>query len=104
MAVSEIAEHRYERSGLVFLTRAQRVKKDWYEWSIELEKAPVALTKIRQVEYILHPTFADRIRRLKSADNKFRLESEGWGEFDIVVNVYYKNDEEQIAVVPLKLG
>lgn len=102
--MAKTVEYRYNRQGLVFITKATKVEKDWYEWSIELESAPVGLNKVKEVEYILHPTFRDRIRTVRSAERKFKLESEGWGEFDIAVNVYYRTGEEQIALVPLKLA
>ena len=102
--MAKSAEHRYERRGITFLTKAKQVEKDWYEWSVEIEKARVALSKIEEVEYILHPTFHDRIRLAKSSEKRFRIESEGWGEFDIAVNIRFKNGDEEIAIVPLKLG
>jgi len=95
-------EHLQKLGELAFRTKATPVGKDWYEWSVELDPASAPLDRIEEVEYILHPTFPNRIRRMTSADRNFRLESEGWGEFDIAVNVYYKDGDEKTVVVPLK--
>lgn len=96
-------DHDYTREGLNFRTRAEEVENDWYKWQIELAGPAPVLSEIREVEYILHPTFPDRIRHEKNAQNHFRLESAGWGEFDITVNVYFHNGDERTAIVPLKL-
>ena len=97
-------DHEYTVQGLKFHTSAEKVTKDWYTWQIELAGPKETLDSVHEVEYILHPTFPDRIRRLTNRKENFRLQSEGWGEFDIVVNVYFKDDDEKTAIVPLKLG
>jgi transcription initiation factor IIF auxiliary subunit len=99
-----IADYKYERQGLTFRTQAKEVEKDWFEWQIEVAGPVAALKDITQVEYILHPTFPDRIRLIKNADSNFRLESAGWGEFDITVNVSFNNGDERTLIVPLKLA
>jgi transcription initiation factor IIF auxiliary subunit len=97
-----VAEHKYKKAGLLFRTKAEKVQRDWYEWSVEVEGGEVPLTRVAEVEYILHPTFPNRIRRMTSRDRKFRLESEGWGEFDIAVNVSFENGDEKAVIIPLK--
>jgi len=101
--VGKVVEYKYKRGDLVFATKATKVEKDWYEWTVELEKAPVVLDRIKEVEYILHPTFKDRIRRVRTPGEGFKIDSEGWGEFDIAVNIYFRDGDEQTVVVPLKL-
>ena len=96
--------HEYTKEGLKFRTQAEKVKKGWYHWQIELIGPPSSLEEIDEVEYILHPTFPDRIQRRKNAEKHFRLESEGWGEFNITVNVYFKNGDEKTVIVPLRLS
>lgn len=97
-------DYEYTRQGLIFRTRAEKVEKDWYKWQIELAGPMSALSEIGVVEYILHPTFPNRIRKTKNAEDHFRLESAGWGEFDITVNVYFINGDEKTVKVPLKLS
>ena len=95
--------HEYKRSGLTFRTRAEQVKENWYQWQIELAESSSELNQIREVEYILHPTFPDRIRHRTDPTTNFRLESSGWGSFDITVNVYFKNGDERTVIIPLEL-
>lgn len=96
------AEHTYKEGGLVFRTRAEAVDKDWHEWSVEVDGGEIPLDRVAEVEYILHSTFPNRIQRMTSPDSHFRLDSEGWGEFDIAVNVYFKDGDEKTVLVPLK--
>jgi transcription initiation factor IIF auxiliary subunit len=101
-AIKTIEHLHNAGDNLAFRTKATSVGKDWYEWSVEVDPAAQALGNIEEVEYILHPTFPNRIRRETSSSNNFRLESEGWGEFDIAVNVYFKDGDEKTVIVPLK--
>ena len=94
----------YKRGDLTFRTEAELESKDWYEWKIWVGGPAAMLKKIEEVEYILHPSFPRRIRRSKDSGTGFLLESEGWGEFDIAVNVFYRDGDEAAYIVPLKLG
>jgi YEATS family/TIR domain len=60
---------------------------DWWEWSVWIEASTTVLNSIEYVEYKLHPTFTDRIQRRTNRDEKFRLDSSGWGEFMIDIEV-----------------
>jgi transcription initiation factor IIF auxiliary subunit len=102
--MAHAAEYRYNRAGLVFRTKAEKVEKHWYEWSVEVQDGEIPLSRVTEVEYILHPTFPNRIRRSTSRNRNFRLESEGWGEFDIAVNVYFNDGGEKAVIVPLKFS
>src|ERR1700722_7224628 len=79
-----MATHEYKQNGLTFRTEAKKVDSDWYEWRVELADGHDELSRIKEVEYILHPTFPKRVRVEKDADKSFGLESAGWGEFDVV--------------------
>ena len=41
------------------------------------------LGDVEFVEYVLHPTFVNPIRRVSDRDGGFVLKSEGWGEFNL---------------------
>ena len=99
-----IFEREYKRGNLIFRTTSQLESKDWYAWKIWISGPAGMMKKINEVEYILHPSFPHRIRRFKNAETGFLLESEGWGEFDIVVNVFYRGGDENTFIVPLELG
>ena len=92
----------YDRGAVTFETEAQKTGDEWYEWKVAVRQNDTK-RGVRAVEYILHPTFPDRIQTRTSSDDGFALESAGWGEFDIVANVYFDDGDEQTAIVPLKL-
>jgi hypothetical protein len=59
---------------------------DWWDWSVWIEAPATVLDQIEYVDYGLHPTFPDRVQRRTNRDEKFRLDSSGWGEFMIDVH------------------
>ncbi len=65
--------------------------KYWF-WSIWIDAKKESLDEIHNVEYILHPTFRNRVRNISSRKNKFKLSSKGWGEFTIFIRIYFKNE------------
>lgn len=67
--------------------------KDYYEWAIWIEPNPRQLSEIEYVEYLLHPTFKNRLRKVEDLKSGFRLESKGWGEFLIEISIFKKNGE-----------
>jgi hypothetical protein len=60
---------------------------DWWEWSVWIEAPPKSLSQIESVEYTLHPTFPERVRRHTNRRQNFRLDSAGWGEFMIGIEI-----------------
>ena len=62
--------------------------KDRWEWSVWIDGPAERLDEIAYVEYILHPTFTEPIRRVedqRSANSDSN--SRGWGEFMVHANV-----------------
>jgi transcription initiation factor IIF auxiliary subunit len=82
-------------SQIKFANIARHVGKsrdeDWYEWAVYVNEPDTTLQQIKAVEYLLHRTFPDPLRRKTDAAKKFALQSEGWGEFDIYITVFFKN-------------
>src|SRR2546426_11575560 len=64
---------------------------DWYEWCVFVDEHPETLEKIRSVEYTLHPTFPNPIRRVDERANRFALFSSGWGGFTIGVDIEWED-------------
>jgi len=56
---------------------------NWWKWSVWIDGPPAVLKDIQSVTYNLHSTFPDNVREQTNAAEKFRLSSEGWGEFTI---------------------
>jgi transcription initiation factor IIF auxiliary subunit len=88
---------------LNFVTTSQRLDREWWEWEVALDEPPAELEKIEEVEYVLHRTFPNRIHVQRDAKSRFRLRSRGWGGFDIIANVRYRDGEEVQQLVPLVL-
>jgi len=66
---------------------------EWWKWSVWLDGTPRELDAVDHVVYTLHPTFVDPVRRVKNRRTGFKLESSGWGEFEIYLRIALKNGE-----------
>ena len=64
---------------------------DWWTWAGWIEGQDKVLDSIKFVEWTLHPTFPDPIRKISDRASKFRLETGGWGVFLIVARVEKKD-------------
>jgi len=62
-----------------------------YEWTVFLSESQSVLDQIACVEYTLHPTYPDPVRKVCDANGGFRLTSDGSGEFTVFVNIEWKN-------------
>ncbi len=62
-------------------------RNDWWKWSVWLEGRPKDLAAIDHVVYTLHPTFPDPVRTVRDRRTGFKLESSGWGEFELYLEI-----------------
>ena len=63
-----------------------------WDWTIFVDADPDTLRQIDCVEYTLHPTFPNPVRKVCSQpEAKFALSSNGWGTFTVKVKIIYKN-------------
>jgi transcription initiation factor IIF auxiliary subunit len=53
------------------------------------------LQKIAQVQYLLHPTFPDPLQVRTDPHTNFAVEAFGWGPFNMLITVRYKNGNEE---------
>jgi hypothetical protein len=74
-----------------------------YSWKVWLEAEEETLDRIDYVVYKLHPTFPRPEIRLTNRAENFALTAEGWGEFEIKIEVHYKDGEGDILKHWLKL-
>lgn len=81
----------------------ERQGTNWYEWVVYVDEEPEILDKIKAVEYLLHRTFPEPLRRNTDRPSKFSLKSSGWGEFDILVTVFFKDGSRLETSYPLDL-
>jgi transcription initiation factor IIF auxiliary subunit len=66
-----------------------------WEWTVFIETDEETLSQIEYVEYILHPTFPEPVRRVFKRDNNFALTAKGWGTFEIKIRVVFKDSAER---------
>ena len=70
---------------------AQFVGSGRYNWKVFLVAEPSTLQSISYVEYTLHPTFPNPVRKVTNPADGFALAASGWGEFNILVKVVFKD-------------
>ncbi len=57
------------------------VGKDYWRWSAWIEADGAELDNVKQVVWILHPSFKEPRRVTKERASKFRLQTAGWAYF-----------------------
>lgn len=76
------------------LTIAQSSKyrgSDYWDWSVWIEGTPAALSAIKQVLWLLHPSFTNPSVARTDPKTKFRLDTAGWGTFELFAEVAPKH-------------
>ena len=74
------------------LTPGHEARQQQYRWELHLEpKEGKTLDNIESVEFRLHESFRNPIRKKFSAGNGFQCKSKGWGSFIINMEVVYRN-------------
>jgi len=81
----------------------KKQEDDWYEWCVFVDENAEILDKILSVEYVLHPTFPNPIRRIEDQATQFALFSSGWGGFRIGIDVEWKDGSHTKTDYILKL-
>lgn len=68
--------------------------QNWWNWSLWIDAPPSVLNDIEYVNYKLHSTFPDPVQHRTNSQQKFLLESSGWGEFTINAEIKPKNGKK----------
>jgi transcription initiation factor IIF auxiliary subunit len=68
--------------------------EEWWRWAVWIEGRDEALDQVDFVEWTLHPTFPNPVRKVNDRTSKFRLDTAGWGVFQIVARVQMKNAKQ----------
>ena len=76
---------------------------NWWNWAVWLEGTDKDLDEVEFVEWKLHPTFPNPIRRTTDRENKFKIETAGWGVFPIRATVTMKAGQQYTLTHNLKL-
>src|SRR5687767_4935045 len=77
--------------ALKLKNRWEYVDDDWWNWEAFIDGTPNELDQIKEVEYILHPTFVEPVRKVRARATKFCMQTEGWGAFKLKAYVTKKD-------------
>jgi transcription initiation factor IIF auxiliary subunit len=69
----------------------KRYGRPYHRWRVFVDEPDSVLDQIDQVEYILHATFPQPRRVLHNREDKFALETAGWGEFTMLIDVKFRD-------------
>ena len=61
--------------------------EDWWRWSVWIEAPASELDAVQKVIWRLHPTFPPPVREHTNRAEKFKLETAGWGTFEVRAEV-----------------
>ncbi|MCK4820650.1 hypothetical protein KA005_33100 [bacterium] len=70
----------------------RREMEDYWDWELYIKGDWEELKEIEYVEYTLHETFPNPIRRKYNSKDGFKLKTAGWGEFTVFIRVHYKEN------------
>lgn len=79
------------RDGYKIAQSEKYIGDDYWEWSVWMEAGSKNLDKIECVTYTLHYTFREPVQIRRNREDKFRLESSGWGTFTIYARITFKD-------------
>jgi len=78
----------------------KRGNTDWWNWTAFIESTPPdSLDVIDYVEYHLHPTFRNPVRRVRTSTDGFAFKTSGWGVFELRARVVFKDPSRSSAVL-----
>jgi TIR domain/YEATS family len=78
-------------------------RKDYWNWRAWIEADDAELDKVKEVVWILHPSFTPSRVVIKQRANKFRLETAGWGTFLLRAEVMLAGGEKRLLKHNLRL-
>ena len=90
MQVQSLKKH-YSEDKFEIQQNYKYIGEDYWDWSVWIEAIDSALDKIDNVIYNLHYTFPKPVRTIDTRENKFKLETSGWGGFTIYALVNFKD-------------
>ena len=78
-------------------------KDQYFRWKVFVDEPDSKLAEIVEVEYTLHPTFPAPHQVRTSRAEKFALETQGWGEFTMLVDVRFRDGSSETVPYHLDL-
>lgn len=90
MEVKKFTENA-NRSSYRLAQDSKYAGDEYWDWSIWVEASDKDLDKIEYVTYNLHFSFPEPVQIKKNRQNKFKLETSGWGTFTIYARITFKD-------------
>jgi len=79
-----------------FSKRLEKRERDWYyRWKVFVDEPVEELARIESVEYTLHPTFPQPHQVRNNRQEKFALETSGWGEFTMMATFHFTDGSKE---------
>lgn len=83
-----------------YLPNESTEKTHWWRWTAFLDDVTEdELESIEYVEYHLHPSFKNPVKRSKSKKTNFSISAKGWGTFEITARVKYLDNRPDVTYV-----
>ena len=88
---------KIKRDSIYTKNTSTRVNEDRWDWTVFIVGDSSTLEEIKCVEYTLHPTFPDPVRKIctkgSTSGRGFFLSASGWGTFIIKVKIMFKDGD-----------
>ncbi|MCK4662359.1 MAG: hypothetical protein KAT68_05810 [Bacteroidales bacterium] len=94
---------KYKFNSFSRIAKSDKVPDSRYDWCIFLDEDKKKLNEIKHIKYTLHPTFSNPERIVSNRNEKFTLYSNGWGSFNILIEIIKTNGETIKTQYYLKL-
>lgn len=78
--------------------------RKYYEWRVFVNEPDSVLQSVKEVQYVLHPTFPQPFQVSKDAARQFELVTSGWGQFTILITVVYQDGSREKSSYYLDLS
>lgn len=73
---------------------------DWWDWTAYIEAAsPELLDQVDYVEYHLHSSFRDPVKRIRVKQGGFPFSTKGWGTFELKAKIVFKDKNETPVIL-----
>lgn len=93
-----------EKEKYTLRQQSEYEDNDWWNWQVFVEASDEDLDRIAYVEYTLHPTYANPVRKVTDRQTKFLLKEEGWASFTLYAKLCLKNDATVLLEQTLTLA
>ena len=83
-----------DKINVISKSEPDKSNAGWYYWKVKIEGSENLLSSIESIEYILDPTYKHSKKTIKSKDNGFLIKGKGWSDFDLIIQIHFKNGKK----------